>query len=50
MVFFLEFREAQTPGGIFSNLIAFSLFVGAIVYFSLTGKIPEMHGFKKLSK
>ena len=44
------FGEAQIIGGIVPNLIAFSLFVGAIGYFALTGKMAEMLGLKKSSK
>ena len=42
----LTFREAQIIGGIVPNLIAFSLFFGAIGYFALTGKMAEMFGWK----
>ncbi len=44
---FLTFGEVQIIGGTVPNLIAFSLFLGAIGYFSLTGKMPEMFGWKK---
>ena len=43
---FLTFGEAQIIGGIVSNLITFSLFLGAIGYFALTGKMAEMFGWK----
>ena len=50
--------KAQIIGGIVPNLIAFSLFLGAIGYFALTGKMAEMFGwgracqslFKKLAE
>ena len=38
--------KAQIIGGIATNLIAFGLFLGAIGYFSLTGKMAEMFGWK----
>ena len=38
--------KAQIIGGIVPNLIAFSLFLGAIGYFALTGKMAEMLGWK----
>ena len=47
VITFLTFREAQIIGGIVPNLIAFGLFLGAIGYFSLTGKMAEMFGWKK---
>mgnify|MGYP001364092507 CR=1 FL=1 len=46
----LGFGEAQIAGGLLPNLIAFILFVGAIGYFALTGKMAEMLGLKKPSK
>ena len=46
VITFLTFGEAQIIGGIFTNLIAFGLFLGAIGYFALTGKIAEMLGWK----
>ena len=46
MITFLIFGEAQIIGGIVPNLIAFVLFLGAIGYFALTGKIAEMFGWK----
>ena len=42
VISFLTFGEAQIIGGIVPNLIAFGLFLGAIGYFALTGKMPEM--------
>ena len=42
MITFLTFEKAQIIGGIFPNLIAFVLFLGAIGYFALTGKMAEM--------
>ena len=38
--------KAQIIGGIFPNLIAFTLFFGAIGYFALKGKMAEMFGWK----
>ena len=38
--------KAQIIGGIVPNLIAFELFLGAIGYFALTGKMSEMFGGK----
>jgi len=35
----LPFGEAQIIGGIVPNMIAFGLFLGAIGYFALTGKM-----------
>ena len=40
------FAKAQIIGGIVPNLIAFGLFLGAIGYFSLTGRMAEMFGWK----
>ena len=40
------FAKAQIIGGIVTNLIAFVLFLGAIGYFTLTGKMAEMFGWK----
>ena len=40
------FAIAQIIDGIVPNLIAFGLFLGAIGYFSLTGKMAEMFGWK----
>ena len=42
VIIFLTFGEAQIIGGIVPNLIAFLLFLGAIGYFALTGKMAEM--------
>ena len=60
VITFLTFGEAQIIGGIVPNLIAFSLFLGAlgsfalflgaIGYFALTGKMAEMFGIKKRPK
>ena len=50
VITFLGFGEAQIIGGIVPNLIAFGLFIGAIGYFALTGKMAEMFGLKKPSK
>ena len=47
VITFLTFGEAQIIGGIVPNLIAFSLFLGAVGYFaSSTGKMAEMFGWK----
>ena len=46
VITFLTFGEAQIIGGIVPNLIAISLFVGAIGYFAATGKMTEMFGWK----
>ena len=46
VIIFLTFGEAQIIGGIVPNLIAFSLFLGAIGYFAATGKMAEMFGWK----
>ena len=46
VITFLTFGEAQIIGGIVPNLIAFGLFLGAIGYFALTGKMAEMFGWK----
>ena len=42
--------KAQIIGGIVPNLIAFVLFLGAIGYFALTGKMAEMFGWKRKEK
>ena len=47
MITFLTFEEAQIIGGIVPNLIAFSLFLGSIGYFALTGKMAEMFGWER---
>ena len=46
VITFLTFGEAQIIGGIVPNLIAFGLFLEAIGYFALTGKMAEMFGWK----
>ena len=46
VIIFLGFGEAQIIGGIVPNLIAFVLFVAAIGYFALTGKMAKMLGPK----
>ena len=46
VITFLTFGEAQIIGGIVQNLITFALFLGAIGYFALTGKMAEMFGWK----
>ena len=38
--------KAQIIGGIVPNLIAFGLFLGAIGYFTSTGKMAEMFGWE----
>ncbi len=40
------FAKAQIIGGIVPNLIVFVLFLGAIGYFALTGKMAEMFAWK----
>tara|TARA_Y100001970_G_C13830910_1_gene649637 strand:- start:408 stop:596 length:189 start_codon:yes stop_codon:yes gene_type:complete len=50
VITFLYLGEAQIIGGIIPNLIAFVLFVGAIGYFALTGKMANMLGLNKSSK
>ena len=47
VITFLTFGEAQIIGSLVSNLIAFGLFIGAIGYFALTGKMAEMLRWKK---
>ena len=47
VITFLNLGEAQIIGGIVPNLIAFSLFIGAIGYFAATGKMAEMFGWRK---
>ena len=42
--------KAQIIGGIVPNLIAFGLFLGAIGYFALTGKMAEMFGWKTMKE
>ena len=44
------FDEFEIIGGIVPNLIAFSLFHGAIGYYALTGKMAEMFGWKNKKK
>ena len=50
VITFLTFGEAQIIGGIVPSLIAFSLFLGAIGYFTLTEKMDEMFGIRKRPK
>ena len=50
VITFLSFGEAQIIGGFVPNLIAFGLFLGAIVYFALTGGMAEIFGIKKPPK
>ena len=38
------FAKAQIIAGIVPSLLAFGLFLGAIGYFALTGKMAEMFG------
>tara|TARA_Y100001968_G_C19181766_1_gene630780 strand:- start:265 stop:450 length:186 start_codon:yes stop_codon:yes gene_type:complete len=47
VITFLTFGEANLIGGLAPNLIAFGLFLGAIGYFALTGKMAEMFRWKK---
>ena len=42
----IHFAKSEIIGGIVPNLIAFVLFLGAIGYFALTGKMAEMFGWK----
>ena len=46
----LTFGEAQITGGIVPNLIAFLFFLGAIGYFTVTGKMAEMFGLRKVNR
>ena len=46
VITFITIGEAQIIGGIVPNLIAFSFIIGAIGYFTLTGKMAEMFGWK----
>ena len=46
VITFLTVGEAQIIGGIVPNLIAFGLFLGAILYFALTGRMAEIFGWK----
>ena len=48
VIAFLTFGESQIIGGIVLNLIAVGLFLGAIGYFALTGKMAEMFGWKDM--
>ena len=50
VITFLTFGEAQIIGGIVPNMIAFSLFLGAIGYFASTEKRGEMLGWKNKNK
>ena len=50
VITFLTFGEAQIIGGIVPNLIAFGLFLGAIGYFALTGKMAECSAGKTRNK
>ena len=43
----LSFGEAQIIGCIVSNLIAFGLFIGAIGYFALTGRMANIYSSNK---
>ncbi len=47
VITFLGFGEAQIIGGMVPNLIAFTLFVGAIGYLAFTGRMAEMFGWEK---
>tara|TARA_B100000965_G_scaffold399925_1_gene420877 strand:- start:412 stop:597 length:186 start_codon:yes stop_codon:yes gene_type:complete len=46
VITFFTFGVSQIIGGIIPNLIAFGFFLGAIGYFSLTGKMAEMFSWK----
>ena len=50
VISFLSFGEAQIIGGIVPNVISFLLFIGAIGYFTFTGKMAEIFGLKKPPK
>ena len=50
VITFLSFGEAQIIEGIVPNAIAFLLFIGAIGYFTFTGKMAEIFGLKKTPK
>ena len=50
VITFLSVGEAQIMGGILPNLIAFILFLTAVIYFAFTGKMAEMFGLKKPPK
>jgi len=47
VITFLTFGEAQIIGGSGPNLIAFTLFLGAIGYFASTGKMAEIFGWER---
>ena len=47
VIIFLGFGEAQIIGGIVPNVIGLILFIGAIGYFALTGRIAQMLRQKK---
>ena len=47
VITFLVFGEAQIIGGIVPNLIAFTLFLGAIGYFAFSGKMTKIFISKK---
>tara|TARA_B100000579_G_scaffold352911_1_gene307459 strand:+ start:423 stop:593 length:171 start_codon:yes stop_codon:yes gene_type:complete len=42
VITFLTFGEDRIIGGIVPDLIGFGLFLGAIGYFALTGKMAEI--------
>ena len=42
------FAKSEIIGGIVPNLIAFSLFLGAIGYFTLTEKMAEIFGIRNV--
>ena len=50
VITFLSFGEAQIIGGIVPNLIAFLVFIGAIGYFTFTGKMADMFRLNKPPK
>ncbi len=47
VITFTGLGEAQIIGGIIPNLIAFGLFIGAILYFALTSKMAKIFAHKK---
>ena len=50
VITFLGFGEAQIIGRIVPNVIAFLLFIGAILFIAFTGKMASKFGLKKSPK
>ena len=46
VITFFTIGEGQIIGGLIPNLIAFGLFLAAIGYFTSTGEMAEMFGWK----